>query len=187
MNTNFLNREKYKHMIQQLRTEDDKADCFKHLTFSNKHLSLCHNTYTSEHINMIIEESDYIILHYMDTIENIVGFALLKMLKKGVLDILLVCAIQNEERLGSMVAYSVYSFAVSKKCKKIYTAPRTSALRKTFMKYGFEHLRGVQDIDEVLVKTINPQIFSRVSKTLKIPRSTSRLLTLNNTNRNEFW
>ncbi len=174
MNTNILDREKYKQMIRPLNTEDDKADCFKHLTFSNKHLLLCHNTYTSEHINTIIEESNYIILHYVDTIENIVGFALVKILKKNVLDILLVCAIHNEERLGSMVAYSVYSFALSKKCKKIYTAPRTPELRKTFMKYGFEHLRGVPDIDEVLVKQLNPQIFTPVSKTLKVHSKTSK-------------
>jgi hypothetical protein len=168
MNTNILDREKYKQMIRPLNTEDDKADCFKHLTFSNKHLLICHNTYTSEHINIIIEESNYVIWHYVDTIENIVGLALVKILKKNVLDILLVCAIHNEERLGSMVAYSVCSFALFKKCKKIYTAPRTHELRNTFMKYGFEHLRGVPNIDEVLVKQLNPQ------KTLKIHSKTKR-------------
>lgn len=173
-----------KQIIRPLITEDDKADCYKFLTHSDKHLLLCRNTYTSKHINSIIEESDFIILHYMDTIENIVGFALVKIMKKNVLDILLLCAIHNEERLGSMVAYSVYSFAVAKKCKKIYTAPRTSALRDTFMKYGFEHLRGVKDIDEVLVKEINPQIFSRVSKTLKINRRHTKRI---NNNKNEFW
>lgn len=143
---------------------------------------------------MIIDESDYIILHYIDTIETIVGFALLKIIKNSVLDILLICAIQNEELIGNMVEYSVYMFAVSKKCKKIYTAPRTPVLRTSFMKYGFIHLRGVQDIDEVLVKQINPQVFSRTPKTLKIRRNTTRFSNTNNNrnkdrhrHRQEFW
>jgi hypothetical protein len=174
MNTNTLDREKYKQVICPLKTEDDKADCLRHLTLSDKHVLLCRNTYSSEHINKIIEESDYVILHYAETIENIVGFALLKILKNNVLDILLVCTIQNEERLGNMIAYSVYSFAISKKCKKIYTAPRTAELRKTFIKYGFEHLWGVQDIDEVLYKKINLQTYTRVPKTLKIHSKTRR-------------
>lgn len=182
MNTNLLDREKYKQVIRPLKTDEDKSDCLRHLTLSDKHVLLCRNTYSSEHINKIIEESDYVIFHYMDTIETIVGFALLKILKNTVLDILLVCAIQNEDRIGNMIAYSVYSFAIVKKCKKIYTAPRTPDLRKTFIKYGFEHLRGVEDIDEVLCKKINLQTYTRVPKTLKIHSKTRR-----HPSKQRFW
>lgn len=75
------------------------------------------------------------------------------------MDILLLCAIPNAEQFGNMIVHSVFTFALVKHCTKIYTSPRTSALRKTFVKYGFEHLHGVEDIDEVMVKYVDLQEF----------------------------
>lgn len=181
MNRNLYNRDKYERKILPLSKEDDKISCLKLLTQSNKHLLLCHNLYSEEHINKIIEASDYIIFHHKkQNIEDIVGFALVKIIgKKKVLDILLLCAIPNAEQFGNMIAHSVFTFALVKHCTKIYTSPRTSALRKTFVKYGFEHLRGVEDIDEVMVKYVELQEFQKTNKTRKVRRNRSYINTIN--------
>lgn len=102
--------------------------------------------------------------------EDIVGFALVAQ-KKHAIDVLLLCAIPSKERFGNMIAHSVYSFGITKRCNKIYASPRTPLLRKTFIKYGFEHLRGVEDIDEVLVKKIDLPSFIKTNKTRKVRRN----------------
>jgi hypothetical protein len=48
-----------------------------------------------------------------------------------------------------MIAYSILNFATRNKYLKFYVAPRTDDLRETFVKYGFERLRGIPGYDEV--------------------------------------
>jgi hypothetical protein len=163
MDTTLLNREDYILRVVPVSKEANKESCFKLLTFKNKHLLLCRNNYDDKYINSVIESSNYFVYYRVkENIEEIVCFALLK-IYKNVCDILLLCAIPNTPQYGNMIAYAVYEFAISKKCNKIYTAPRTELLRNTFVKYGFEHLRGVKNYDEVLVKKIT------LSKYIKTP------------------
>jgi hypothetical protein len=176
MNTNRLNREDYKPNVIPLTSESDKESCFRYLTSGDRHVPLCHGFYTDKHINTIIEASDYLLVYTEKAdINKIVAFSLVEV-RKPVLDILLLCALSNDKQFGRMIAYSVYQFAFKQGCRRIYTAPRTQQLRDTFMRYGFEHLRGVKDIDEVLVKEIVLQKFTRTnhtlrSKTIKLRRS----------------
>jgi hypothetical protein len=166
MNSNYFYREgDYVLKILPVSREDNKNSCHRLLTFGNKHLSLCHNTYSEKHINSIIESSNYLLYyHTKQSTEDIICFALIEINKK-VCDIHLLCSIQNNQEFGKMIAYSVYEFAINKKCSKIYTAPRTDELRKTFIKYGFEHLRGIKDYDEVLVKKIEIPLYKKVAFT----------------------
>ena len=118
-------------------------------------------------VKSVIESSNYFLYyHTKQNIEEIICFTLIKINKK-VCDILLLCAIPNNKEFGSMMAYKVYEFAIFKKCNKIYTAPRTNLLRKTFIRYGFEHLRGVKDYDEVLVKNIQIPQYIKTSSTFR--------------------
>lgn len=167
MNTNRLNRDDYELKILPLVSEEDKESCFRYLTLGNRHLALCHGFYSDKHINTVIESSDTLLVYTEKAnINNIVAFSLIEF-KRRALDILLLCAIPNNKQFGNMIAYSVYQYAIKNKCRYIYTAPRTEQLRATFMRYGFEHLRGLKGYDEVLVKIIVLQKFTRVNKTLR--------------------
>jgi hypothetical protein len=166
MNTNIYDREKYIHVVSPLRSDDDKDSCLRILT-SSDNKTLCQGIYDTKFINAAIDQSDYVIFrHRKGTIGIVVAFALVQIYKNK-LDILLVCAITNAERFGNMIAYDIFAFAVKKGCKKIYTEPRTANLRETFMKYGFEHHRGIENVNEVLAKKVVVQTFERVSKTRK--------------------
>lgn len=167
MNTNRLNREDYKPNAIPLASESDKESCFRYLTNSDRHIPLCHGFYTDKHINTVIEASDYLLVYTeKDDINKIVAFSLVEF-KKHALDILLLCALPNDKQFGRMMAYYVYQFAIQKKCRRIYTAPRTDELRATFMRYGFEHHCGVKGINEVLAKEITLQKFTRTNHTLR--------------------
>jgi len=149
---------KYIEKLIQIKTEEDKDACLRFLTINNS-LRLCHKYYNVEHVNTIIKHSDYLI--YFSSQENhtnIVAFALVQLKSKkkgGILDILLVCAIPNKNKFGKMIAYSLYKFAVKYKYPFLYVSPRTPELRKTFIKYGFESIHGIEGIDEVLEKEID--------------------------------
>lgn len=171
MNTNTY-RHHYTLAILSLRNEEDKNACLQ-LIVQKQNATLCQGIYDESYLKSAIEYSDYAILRRRKSMhEHIVAFALVQNLSsRKALDILLACTIPNKERYGNMIAYDAYSFAVSKKYKKIYTAPRTSDLRKTFMKYGFEHHSGIPDINEVLIKTVSAIALQKVNKTLKRPRS----------------
>ena len=166
MNSNYFFREsEFLLKIIPVLREDNKNSCHRLLTFGDKYLSLCHNTYSEKHINSIIESSNYFLYyHTKQSIEDIICFALIEINKK-VCDIHLLWSIQNNQEFGRMIAYSVYEFAIKKKCSKIYTSPRTDVLRKTFIKYGFEHLRGIRYYDEVLIKKIEIPIYKKLSFT----------------------
>jgi hypothetical protein len=167
MNTNRLNRDDYELKVLSTSSEMDKEGCFRYLTSGDRHIPLCHGFYTDKHINTIIELSNYLLVYTEKAdINKIVAFSLVEV-KKHMLDILLLCALPNDKQFGKMMAYSVYQFAVEKKCRRIYTAPRTDELRATFMRYGFERFRGVKGIDEVLVKEIVLQKFTRANHTLR--------------------
>lgn len=171
---------KYVEKIMPFKTDEDKDACLRFLTINNNSLTLCHGYYDSEYINSLMEYSDYLI--YVVSKENnkdIVGFALLnsKSKKKGkILDILLLCAIPNKNKFGSMIAHSVYNFAVKNKYQFIYVSPRTPELRKTFIKYGFDCIHGIQGRDELLEKTIELKIptIQKRATTQKIKRVSSR-------------
>lgn len=171
MNSNYFFREgDFLLKIIPVLREYNKNSCHRLLTFGDKHLSLCHNIYSEKHINSIIESSNYFLYyHTKQSIEDIICFALVEINKK-VCDIHLLCSIQNNQEFGRMIAYSVYEFAIKKKCTKIYTSPRTDALRKTFIKYGFQHLRGIKDYDEVLVKKIELPIYKKLPFTQRRKR-----------------
>lgn len=167
MNTNRFNREGFTLKTIPLRNDDDRHACLKLLTLDGKHLELCHGHYTDTYINTVIENSSHFLFHHTsDAMTAIVAFALVQV-KRNVLDIFLLCAIPSDKHYGNMMAYSVYNFAVQKRCTKLYVSPRTAMLRRTFIKYGFEHLRGIVDIDEVLVKHIHISSFVRTDKTFK--------------------
>ena len=82
----------------------------------------------------------------------------------------------------------MYEFAIKKKCSKIYTSPRTDVLRKTFIKYGFEHLRGIRDYDEVLIKKIEIPIYKKLFFTQRRKRLSNtkkyKIKNINNQNIN---
>jgi hypothetical protein len=171
MNTNFFDRSKYKNSVLSLQTDDDKDSALRLLTFGNKHVDLCHNEYNEHFLNTVIQTAHKMILsRHIDN--TIVGFALLELRpKKKIIDILLVCAVPNEDRIGQMVAHTIFNFAVRSNYKKFYVAPRTNGLRDTFVRYGFEHLRGIPGYDEVFVKKIELQKYTPTAKTLKASRS----------------
>lgn len=169
---------KYIEKILSIKSDTDKDSCLRLLTFENRHLKLCHNEYNDKHINTIIEDSNYFIFfHTPGNPECIVGFALLrfKQKKKGkILDIALVCTIPNNKNLARMVSFSIHNFAIKMGCKYLYAVPRTSLLRKTFIKYGFESVWGKEGVDEVLEKEIEDNsitiTINKRGKTQKIKR-----------------
>ena len=149
-----------------LRSDDDRDACLRLLT-SSENKTLCQGIYTHQHINIVLENSTHILFrNEKSNINKIAAFGLVQILKKK-LDIHLVCTIPNTERFGNMMAFDIYSFAVKKGLTRIYTAPRTEELRSTFMKYGFEHFRGIKNIDEVLEKKVVVTAIERTNKTRK--------------------
>jgi hypothetical protein len=179
MNTDRINRDNYVFKTIPIVKEQNKNACFRLLTLTNRHILLCHNTYDEKYINSVIESSNYFLYYTTrDNINEILCFALVKITTKHVCDIMLLCAIPNELQYGNMLAYSLQGFAINKKCNKIYTSPRTELLRKTFIKYGFEHLRGIKNYDEVLVKHIIPP-----SKFIKTSFTLRKKKLVNNTNK----
>lgn len=171
---------KYIEKIIPIQREEDKDFCLRFITIENNHLDICHRFYTNEHIKTIIESSDFLLFfHKQGEINRIVAFALVKIMKKKkgyILNILLVCAIPNKNKFGQMIAHSLYNFAIRKKCKYLYTSPRTEALRSTFLKYGFEPVFGTQGIDEVLEKEIEIKNLTIIksNKTRKIKSKIER-------------
>ena len=170
---------KYIEKIIPIKTEEDKDACLRFLTLNNKNLTLCHGYYDMKYINTIIEYSDFLVYFISPyQYKDIVAFALIKSKskKKGkILDISLACAIPNKNKFGKMIAHSLYNFAVKYKYTFLYVSPRTPELRKTFIKYGFESICGIEGIDEVLEKEIDtsvPIIYNR-GKTQKIKRVSS--------------
>jgi hypothetical protein len=167
---------KYVQKIFQITKEEDKESCLRFLTNNHKNKLLCQQIYDDTFINTVIEDSEYcIFFHKQNDPENIVTFALVKLRskKKGkILDISLVCAVPNKNNFGRMIAYSLFHFALKKNCKFLYTSPRTSELRKTFIKYGFEPIHGIEGINEVLEKEIedNSITITKRGKTLKVKR-----------------
>ena len=164
---------KYIEKIMPIKTEEDKDACLRFLTINNNMLTSCHTYYNVEYINSIMKYSDCLI--YFISQENhkdIVAFALVKSKskKKGkILDILLACTIPNKNKLGRMIAHSLYNLAVKYNYLFIYVSPRTPELRKTFIKYGFESIHGMEGVDEVLEKEIdlNTPTFYKIGKTQK--------------------
>lgn len=163
---------KYIERIISIKTAEDKDACLRYLTINNNSLTLCHKYYNAGYINSVIESSDCLI-YFSNHENNIVAFALVKFnsKKKGkILNILLACAIPNKNKFGRMLAYSLYNFAVKNKYPFLYVSPRTPELRKTFIKYGFESVHGIEGIDEVLEKEIDLHIpiFHKRGKTQKL-------------------
>jgi hypothetical protein len=174
MNTNLYNRGNYTQLVIPLKTDDDKNSCYQ-LLRNKQNETLCQGIYDDKYINAAIEQSDYILIrHKNGDIANVVAFALVQIQRKSKtnkMDILLTCTIPNKERYGVMIAYDIYGFALKKVCKKIYTSPRTSDLRTTFIKYGFRHHVGIENYSEVLVTDVKAQTIEKVNKTLKRPRT----------------
>lgn len=167
---------KYIERITPIKTDEDKDACLRFLTINNNSSELCHRYYNVEHINSVIEYSDCLIYFVSKENNDIVAFALVKLKgkKKGkILDILLACAIPNENKFGKMMANSLYNFALRYKYPFLYVSPRTPELRKTFIKYGFESIHGIEGVDEVLEKEIDMNILTinKRGKTQKIKRT----------------
>ena len=169
---------KYIEKVIQIKTEEDKDACLRFLTL------LCHKYYNTEHINSMIEYSDCLIYFVSEKSNtDIVAFALVKSRSKRkgkILDILLACAIPNKNKFGKMIAHSLYNFAIKYKYPFLYVSPRTPELRKTFIKYGFESIHGIEGVDEVLEKEIDLTTYSlqQRGKTQKIKRTPSTDISL---------
>lgn len=177
IDTTITSSTKYVEKIVPLKTEEDKDACLRFLTLNNNSFTLCHAYYTTEHINSIIEYSDYLV-YFIDESKTVVAFSLIqsKSKRKGkILNILLACAIPNKNRFGRMIAHSLYNFAVKHKYPFLYVSPRTPELRKAFVKYGFEAIHGIEGVNEVLEKEIELNIpsFQRRGYTQKIKRTPS--------------
>lgn len=172
--------QKYVEKIIAIKTEEDRDDCFRFLTMANNASELCHKFYNAAYINSIIEYSDCLIyFSNSNKPTEIVAFSLVrfKSKKKGrILDILLACAITNKDKFGKMIAHSLYNFAVKYKYPFLYVSPRTPELRKTFIKYGFESIHGIEGVDEVLEKEIDLDIpiFYKRGKTLKVEKAETK-------------
>lgn len=101
-----------------------------------------------------------------------VGFALLKA-RKHILEIILLYAIPNEEKFGTMVAFGAYKIALMKRCDKIYIAPRNHELRQTFMRHGYTTLCGTEDINEVMEKPVRASKYIKTNTTRKTTQKTA--------------
>ena len=167
---------KYIEKIVPFKTVEDRDACLRFLTINNNSLTLSHEYYNSEYINSLLEYSDYLI--YFVSKENhkdIVAFALVKSKSKKrgtILDILFACAAPN---FSKMIAQSVCNFALKNKYQFLYVSPNTPELRKTFIKYGFESIHGIEGVDELLEKTIELKIptIQKRATTQKIKRVSS--------------
>jgi hypothetical protein len=174
MNTNLYDREGFVLKELPIRTEEDRHACLRMLLENDRHRPLCHSEYSEEHIRAYVENGTaFLYYHPVDDIETMVCFAIVKQ-KKRVLDILLVCAAPNTHNFDNMIVHAIYTYSISKKCKKLYAAPRTERLRTTFMRYGFTHLRGTRGIDEVFEKTVGPLSIPRVKYTRRGTRNHTR-------------
>lgn len=174
MNTNLYDRDGFVLKELPIRTDEDRHACMRMLLAKDRHMTLCRSEYSEEHIRAYVEEGTaFLYYHPVGDIETMVCFAIVKQ-KKRVLDILLVCAAPNTQNFGTMIAYAIYAYAIVKKCKKLYAAPRTERLRATFMHYGFIHLRGVRGIDEVFEKTVTTMTIPRTKSTRRAGQNRTR-------------
>jgi len=94
----------------------------------------------------------------------------------------LACAIPNKNKFGKMIANSLYNFAVKYKYPFLYVSPRTPELRKTFIKYGFHPICGIEGINEVLEKEIDINLIAinKRGKTQKVKRTVNIMYNDNN-------
>ena len=166
---------KYIEKIIRIKTEEDKDACLRFLTINNNILPLCHGFYNDTYINSVVESSNYLI-YFISTTKDVVAFSLVRIQskKKGkILNILLACAVPNKNKFGKMIANSLYNFAVKYKYPFLYVSPRTQELRRTFMKYGFETIYGIEGVDEVLEKEIDMILLTinKRGRTLKVKRT----------------
>jgi hypothetical protein len=136
----------------------------------DKHKDLCHDKYGHDAIkSFVFDSDDFMFFHTKSSINDIVGFALLKYRKStAAVEIVLVCAKVNTEQIGSMVAYSIFEYAVRKKCKSLITIPRTSELKSTFMRHGFKSVKSGNV--EKLEKKINITTYDKTNHTRKTKR-----------------
>jgi hypothetical protein len=142
-------------LIMKLTNETERYDCFLLLTAENKHSTICQQTYDEKYIKAFIENSTHFQLYKKKDTKEIVGFNLLKLKKNHKMDVILTCAVANTNHYGKMLAFGAYRFAIRNKVKKILAAPRTPALRATFVRNGFVTCFGTEDIDEVLEKEVS--------------------------------
>ena len=167
MDTNRYNRDDYEKTLIAFLSEEDRYDCLRLLTNDNLHNYICRDTYIEKHLQTIIDSSSHFLCYRLKTDgKPIVGFALLKV-RNLILDILLLCAIPNKDEIGTMVAFGVYNVAISKHCRRIVVAPRTPALRETFIRHGYTICHGIKDIDEVLERPVLVPTYSRTTTTRK--------------------
>lgn len=167
-NNGIIPVEKYILKRIPLISEEDRDYCLRLLTIANRHVALCHDYFSSNYINTVIEDCDYLLFfHKESSIDAIVAFSLVRFQRKRrgkILNIALLCALPNHRKFGQMMANAVHSFAVARGCPFLYVSPRTDALRTTFIKYGFEPIFGKKGRDEVLEKEIDSK-FITVPKT----------------------
>jgi hypothetical protein len=140
-----MDSSKYIEEILEINTENKDA-CLRFLT-------LFKGLYNQDDIKCIVEHSNYLL--YITSHDNPVAFSLVRLRskKKGkILDILLACAFHN---YAKTIADSLCNYAVKYNYPFSYVSPRTPELRKTFIKYGFEPICGIEGINEVLEKEID--------------------------------
>jgi hypothetical protein len=174
-NTGITPSNKYIEKIIPIKTEEDRDACLRFLTINNNILPLCHGFYNDTYINSVVECSNYLI-YFISQTKDVVAFSLVRIQRKNkgkILNILLACAVPNNNKFGKMIANSLYNFAVKYKYPFLYLSPRTPELRRTFIKYGFETIYGIKGVDEVLEKEIDMNLFTinKRGKTLKVKRT----------------
>lgn len=165
--------DQYLEIDMKLTTEEEKYRCFLLLTNENKISTLCQQTYDEKYIKAFIENSTHFQIFRRKNTKEVIGFNLLKLKKKHKMDIILTCAVTNTKTYGTMIAFGAYKFAVRNKVKKILVAPRTPALRATFVRHGFTSYFGTEDIDEVLEKEVSA-LALKSGKTSHTRRNASR-------------
>jgi hypothetical protein len=145
----------YLESEMKLTSKEDKYNCFLLLTSEN---NLCQKTYDETYLKAFIENSTHFQMYRKKETKEIIGFNLLKLKKKHKMDIILTCAVPNDKKYGTMIAFGAHRFAVRNKVKKILVAPRTPGLRATFVRHGFISCFGTEGIDEVLEKEIRVSV-----------------------------
>ena len=163
-NCRLINDEYEEVQIRIVDNEEDHYKCLQMLT------NIC-QPYDDIYLRAFIEDSTHLLFYRKKGTKDIVGFNLLKLKKKHKMDIVLTCATVNTKKYGIMLAFGAYRFAIKHKVHTIMVSPRTPELRQTFIRHGYVHLFGTQEINEVLEKHVSASFVLKSGDTTRRSRA----------------